>query len=167
TVSHAFHSRATECMQDAFGAAIADLEFRALQYPLFCNVDGQLLDPPRHDAAYWQRQLREPVHFKQGLQQAIDAGGHCFVEIGPASILCGLGRALDREDRHHWLPSLRKGRSGERVLAATLARLFSLGRDIKWAALPSAGGKRVHLPTYPWQRQRCWIDPDRLQPQPA
>jgi acyl transferase domain-containing protein/acyl carrier protein len=49
-------------------------------------------------------------------------------------------------------------------LLATLARLWQAGSAIDWAALHHdaeghGAGRRVELPTYPFQRLRYWIDP--------
>ena len=173
-VSHAFHSRYMETVQQEFATAIASIEFKRTSIPVFCNLDGAMLEHHTNGAGYWSTQLRAPVQFVQGLQKAKAAGGGCFVEIGPAAILCGLGRALDSDGADapqaqpgSWIPSLRKGQQDARVFAGALAALFTLGHTIDWSGSAAFDGKRVHLPTYPWQRQRCWIDPDPRQAAPS
>lgn len=160
SVSHAFHSAHMEVLQDEFSEAIAGLDFKKTRTSVMNNLDATVLEHHVKGAAYWSAQLRAPVQFMQGLQQAIAAQGTCFVEIGPAAILCGLGRALESEKSVHWLPSLRKGHHDTRVFGNALATLFMLGHAIDWSGSEAFDGSRVHLPTYPWQRQRCWIDPD-------
>jgi acyl transferase domain-containing protein/acyl carrier protein len=44
-------------------------------------------------------------------------------------------------------------------LLATLARLWQAGSTVDWPALHRGQGRRVELPTYPFQRHRYWIDP--------
>jgi acyl transferase domain-containing protein len=39
--------------------------------------------------------------------------------------------------------------------------LWRAGVEIKWGAVQGQGGRRVPLPTYPFERQRYWIDPPR------
>lgn len=165
-VSHAFHSRHMEAVQQEFATAIASIEFRKTSLPVYSNLDGAVLEHHTDGAGYWIAQLRSPVQFLQGLQQARAAGGRSFVEIGPAAILCGLGRALDSHGADapgSWIPSLRKGQQDARVFAGALAALFTLGHAIDWSGSAAFDGKRIQLPTYPWQRQRCWIDPDPRQ----
>lgn len=159
-VSHAFHSGAMEVLQHSFAAAIANLTFKKTTVAVLSNADGAALDHASAGAAYWVAQLRAPVQFMQGLHSALDAGGACFVEIGPAPILCGFGRALESAAAVDWIPSLRKGHSDARVFANALATLFTLGHAIEWSRSAAFDGMRCHLPTYPWQRQRCWIEPD-------
>lgn len=174
-VSHAFHSQHMEVVQQEFAAAIAHLEFRKTGIPVFSNVDATALEHDQRGADYWCAQLRAPVLFMQGLQQALVAGSGCFIEIGPAAILCGLGRALESAGPEHWvpsldslpllhwIPSLRKGQHDVRVFANAIATLFTLGHSIDWSGSAAFAGRRAHLPTYPWQRQRCWIEPDEGQ----
>jgi len=49
-------------------------------------------------------------------------------------------------------------------LLITLARLWQAGARIDWAALHHGQGRRVELPTYPFQRRRYWVEP---RPKPA
>lgn len=171
-VSHAFHSRHMDSVQAELATAIAGVEFKKTTIPVFCNLDATVLEHGIRGADYWVAQLRAPVQFLQGLQQAKAFGGGCFIEIGPAAILCGLGRALDSDGDFYgaqpldqvqpgnWIPSMRKGQPDARVFASALAALFTLGHAIDWSGSAAFDGRRVHLPTYPWQRQRCWIEPD-------
>jgi acyl transferase domain-containing protein len=45
----------------------------------------------------------------------------------------------------------------ERLLVA-LADLYVNGASIAWRRVAPEGGRRVALPTYPWQRRRYWLD---------
>lgn len=61
------------------------------------------------------------------------------------------------------------GATAAEWLLATLARLWQAGCAIDWAALHRGEGRRVELPTYPFQRRRYWVDPKPmwLSPEPA
>ena len=37
--------------------------------------------------------------------------------------------------------------------------LYTLGYPIDWSRIYPEGGRSVQLPSYPWQRERCWMDP--------
>ena len=56
------------------------------------------------------------------------------------------------------LPSLRREEPEREVLLRTLGALYTEGFSIAWNKLYPTGGKYVHLPSIPWQRQRYWID---------
>ncbi|WDZ82464.1 AMP-binding protein [Micromonospora cathayae] len=50
--------------------------------------------------------------------------------------------------------------AGDPTELLDLAAGWLAGGDVDWAALhPDGGGRRTGLPTYPFQRQRYWIDP--------
>lgn len=56
--------------------------------------------------------------------------------------------------------------SADQWLLAELARLWQAGVVVDWSALHPGAPRRVPLPTYPFQRQRYWIDavPDQAAP---
>jgi len=56
------------------------------------------------------------------------------------------------------IPSL-PGEDEERaVMLEALGALYALGYALDWRALYPSGGRCVQLPTYPWQRERLWLD---------
>ncbi len=163
-VSHAFHSPQMDPMLDAFERVLATIPFHAPRIPLISNVTGRLLDVSEAmNAAYFLRQVREPVRFESGVRALAELGVHVFVELGPHPTLSGLGmKVLGEGEDAAWLPSLRKGHSELRQMLSSLGALYVRGLPVNFSAL-SAGeaGRRVDLPTYPWQRQRFWMDAPR------
>jgi acyl transferase domain-containing protein len=53
--------------------------------------------------------------------------------------------------------SLRRGQDTRAVMLESLAALWVQGGTVAWRGLVPAG-RRVALPTYPWQRERHWIE---------
>ncbi|MGH8572928.1 MAG: KR domain-containing protein, partial [Gammaproteobacteria bacterium] len=85
-------------------------------------------------------------------------GCRTFLEIGPAPVLLGMGRQIVADDDAAWLPSLRPGVSDWRQMLGSLAELYVRGAAIDWAGFDrDYTRRRVHLPTYPFQRERFWI----------
>src|SRR5690349_24764853 len=54
--------------------------------------------------------------------------------------------------------SLRRGQAERSALLEALGALWTQGYPVAWERQFSAGGRRVALPTYPWQRERHWIE---------
>ena len=52
--------------------------------------------------------------------------------------------------------SLRRGRPERASLLTALGRLFAAGVDPDWKTVQQAG-RRVPVPSYPWQRTRFWV----------
>ncbi len=160
-VSHAFHSSDFLEIQDEFRKEIRALNFKPLRLSMFSNVDGNDLREAVHDDDYWVQQVCSPVLFKEAARHALQAGHRLFVEMGPQPGLCGFGRNTDKTDEATWLASLRKGQSDRMQFYRSLGSLFDSGQTVRWDGLLSPGGRRITaLPTYPWQRTRCWVEPD-------
>jgi acyl transferase domain-containing protein len=162
-VSHAFHSARMEPMLGAFEEAAARVRFQPPRMRLVSNLTGEVA---RADEVtrpgYWVRHLREPVRFMDGVRALQDAGVTTFMEIGPGATLIGMAAdSISSESGTDpaWIPSLRRGRDDEEMLADAVAALHAAGVDVDWEARDAGRGYRpVPLPTYPFQRERYWID---------
>ncbi|MFD9089183.1 type I polyketide synthase, partial [Streptomyces prasinus] len=151
TVSHAFHSHLMEPMLDAFAAVAESLTYRAPEIPVVTTAPGDLATP-----GYWVRQVREPVRFADGVTRLRADGVTRAAELGPDGVLCAL--AQQNAPDLVCAPLLRRDRGEREAGLAALGRLWTSGADVDWpAVLPE--GRRVQLPTYPFQRERYWPEP--------
>ena len=99
--------------------------------------------------------------FSTAVQQLLEDGHDIFLEISPHPILLS---SIQQEFRHAGiegaaLPSLRREEEENKVLPGSLGALYTLGYPIEWSRIYPTGGRCVQLPSYPWQRERCWMDP--------
>ncbi|HEX8185168.1 MAG TPA: acyltransferase domain-containing protein, partial [Blastocatellia bacterium] len=92
----------------------------------------------------------------------LDEGYSIFLEISPHPILLpAIDRAAGDAGREvAALGSLRREVERAALLEAA-GKLYTLGRSVNWAKLYAGNASFVRLPTYPWQRERYWIDPDQ------
>jgi epothilone polyketide synthase D len=158
-VSHAFHSGLMDPMLDAFEQGASAIRYESPRIPLISNVSGVMAADEIRTAAYWRRQLREPVRFAAGVRALIDAGCNVFVELGPHPALLSMASSAVGTEGRLWLPSLRGGRGDWDVMLESLARLYVAGASIDWPGFDRPYRRtRVDLPTYPWQHQRYWIE---------
>jgi malonyl CoA-acyl carrier protein transacylase len=159
-VSHAFHSPLMEPIADEFARHAAQVDFRPPRTAFISSVTGQPVKPAELRASgYWRRQVREPVRFREAMETLASQGCEMFVEIGPGSTLLGMGKACIGAADQVWAPSIRRARRDDQQLAESVAALYVQGVAIDWAAYESGrGARRVLLPTYPFERQRYWID---------
>ena len=161
-VSHAFHSPLVEPMLAAFEQAASEVTYAPARLDLVSNVTGELVASETIRPGYWRRHAREPVRFADGIQTLHRRGCDIFVEIGPKPILLGMGRECLANAAGLWLPSLRQGQSDWGQLLHSLARLYASGAQVDWSAFDrDYARRRVELPTYPFQRQRYWLEPSR------
>ena len=55
--------------------------------------------------------------------------------------------------------SMRRGRDEQREMLSSLASLYVRGAPVRWEAVVAGlHGRRISLPTYPFQRERYWVD---------
>ncbi|HEX7772497.1 MAG TPA: acyltransferase domain-containing protein, partial [Pyrinomonadaceae bacterium] len=170
--SHAFHSAMMDSIVDEFVAKVASVDLRAPQIPYLSNLSGKWITTAEATAPqYWGRHLRHCVRFNDGVTELFADRDRVFLEVGP-------GRTLTTLLRHHpqkgttriVLNSLRHPEEAApdfEYMLTTLGRLWLSGVDVKWSRLHEGERRRrVHLPAYPFERQRYWIDPPHIsQPQ--
>ncbi|MFI6808969.1 amino acid adenylation domain-containing protein [Streptomyces luteogriseus] len=161
--SHAFHSRMMDDAADAFEAEVARVTLTTPQVPFASNVTGTwITDEEATSPAYWARHLRSTVRFGEGLRTVCHPGA-TLLEVGPGHALVGLARAgNDVHGAVASLPSAGPDADAENEVLTAAGELWRLGAPLAWDALHGeATPRRTVLPTYPFARERCWIDRPR------
>lgn len=166
-VSHGFHSPQMAPMEDAFERVAAGLTFHEPRVEVISGVTGRPVGREElGHASYWRRQVRQPVRFADALEQV--RRYPLFLEVGPGTVLAGMGRqCLPGEDRL-WLTSLRKGRSEWEQMLESLSHLYVRGTEVDWENFDAPYRRRkVALPTYPFEHQRYWADEGQAKRTPS
>ncbi|MCK8516799.1 type I polyketide synthase [Methylonatrum kenyense] len=158
-VAGAFHSVMMEPVLDDFERVLAGVRIGVPEIPIVSTCTGELMDDGAWASpAYWRRQMRQPVRFADAVRCLRREGFDTFLEIGPRPTLCGLGQATLGDDGSLFVPSLRQGQSESRELVRGLAALHVNGIEPDWnALLGEQPGRRVALPSYPFERSRYWL----------
>ncbi|WP_026736723.1 type I polyketide synthase [Fischerella sp. PCC 9605] len=158
-VSHAFHSPLMEPMLGEFEQVAKNITYSLPKFTLISNLTGQPITADIATPEYWCHHVRQPVKFAASMQALAQQGYKVFVEIGPKPILLGMGRYCLTEGEIAWLPSLRTGREDWQQLLDSLAALYLSGTPVDWTGFDrDYPRRRVALPTYPFQRQRYWLE---------
>ncbi|MGC4808886.1 hypothetical protein, partial [Micromonospora sp. DT233] len=98
--------------------------------------------------------LRQPVRFHDVTKALVEEGHTAFIECSAHPVLIpaigeGLGTLRrDEDDVEQWLRAR--------------AEAFVTGLPVTWSTAPS--GDAEALPTYPFQRQRYWLDSGNTGP---
>ncbi len=168
-ISVAAHCKMVDPILAEFTAFVRGIARRAPTIPFVSNVTGRWITTEEAtDPAYWARHLRQPVLFSQGLSELFKEPGRILLEVGPGATLGSLARRHpNRPAEQQALSSIRHPEDQKpdtAFLLNTLAGLWLAGVRVDWAAF-HAGEKRQRLvlPTYPFARQRCWIEPGEKQ----
>ncbi|NEP04194.1 MAG: acyltransferase domain-containing protein, partial [Okeania sp. SIO4D6] len=108
---------------------------------------------------YWQQETQNQINFSANIETLSADGQNLFLEISPNPIFINMAKQQSLENLGTWLPSLEKTQSDWQVLLSSLAKLYRLGADIDWSGFDrDYQRQRLQLPTYPFQRQRYWIN---------
>ncbi|MDB5732093.1 MAG: pksJ, partial [Variovorax sp.] len=161
--SHAFHSAMMDAAVPAFEALVREVPLSAPAIPIYSTLSGRLLTSTEAtDPGYWARHLREPVLFSPATREAMAGVTHpVFIEIGPRNTLATLVRQHASKAQPVQALSLLTDQVEQESLAWRLAagRLWTLGVEGELSQLdPRTRKQRVRLPTYPFERKRCWVE---------
>jgi acyl transferase domain-containing protein/acyl carrier protein len=169
--THAFHSHMMEPLADPLTELAGKVERQAPRIPFVSNTTGtwfgkeEALDP-----AYWARHMISPVLFDTGIKELLKEEGRIFLEVGA-------GQGLTAFLKQHplctdavsqlalpSLPSAYDRRPQLEFLLESVGKLWLLGQSIDWKGFYAHESRqRVALPTYPFERQRYWVDPPEAQ----
>ena len=167
TVSHAFHSPLMDPMLEDFDTVVRSLVLREPGIPVISMLTGRPGEGEHADPRYWVRHVREAVRFHDGIKTLSELGVRTVIEVGPDAALTGL---IDK-DALTPVSLQRSNREETPALLTGLARLWVAGHPLDWAPLLPAAGRAStdHVPTYPFQRERHWLDegPRVREPRPS
>ena len=159
-VDYPSHSAAVEAVREDLLAALEQIRPAAGRVPFYSAVTGQVTDGRDCTAAYWYRNLREPVAFEQVTRALLAAGHGMFIEASPHPVLtypvedtitaAGAAAAVTG--------TLRRDDGGPDRMLTAVATAWAHGTSVAWRpAFPAA--RAVDLPTYAFQRKRYWASP--------
>jgi acyl transferase domain-containing protein len=124
------------------------------------------------DPMTWARQLRAPARLREGLATLLAEPDRVLIEVGPGHSLTALAaaQAPGRPAIASLGAGAADGADGLHLVTA-LGRLWLAGHRIDAGRLfAGQERRRVPLPSYPFERLRYWIEPDRApakQPEAA
>ncbi|MCC7361295.1 MAG: type I polyketide synthase [Anaerolineales bacterium] len=155
----ATHCPIADPIVDELGQAAAGVVARPATVAYYSTVTASAFPPEQVDAAYWQRNLREPVRWQATVQALLADGYQVFVEVSPhPTLLATIEQIAQRAGQVAVTAgSTARGRPELPALLMNVARLYVAGLAPDWAALYPAG-RVVPLPTYAWDRERHWFE---------
>ncbi len=171
--ARAFHSALVEPALDELEASLDGVEIGSPAITLVSNLTGRAVGPGMPmDAPYWRRHAREPVAFANGVRALADIGVDLVVEIGPHSVLGPMATLAWPEPDASGPPAVlasmrRPPRDGATAEAESsfidaVAEAYEAGADISFEGLfAGETRRRVSLPSYPFQRERHWVQQAR------
>ncbi len=163
-VDTAGHSPQVDGLRERLLREVAGVRPRASRIAYYSTVTGGPLDTTELDTDYWYRNMREPVDFERATRALLADGHTAFIECAPHPMLAmSLQQTIeDAGGSAAVVGTLRRDEGGPERFAGSFAEAYVQGVEPSWDAVFTGGRGRgapdVELPTYPFQRQRYWLD---------
>ena len=177
--TRAFHSALLDPALDPLQAYLEGVATMPPSLTVISNLTGQPVGTDMAlDAAYWRRHAREPVAFADGVKALANLGVDMIVEVGPHAVLGPMASQAwpdgDGQQAVSGAPVVlaslkRPPRNGsstdpESNFVCTVAEAYEAGLEISFDGLfAGESRRRVSLPSYPFQRERYWIETSRSE----
>jgi acyl transferase domain-containing protein/acyl-CoA synthetase (AMP-forming)/AMP-acid ligase II/NADPH:quinone reductase-like Zn-dependent oxidoreductase/NAD(P)-dependent dehydrogenase (short-subunit alcohol dehydrogenase family)/acyl carrier protein len=160
-LQHALHDGELNRVLDEFEAAGSGVKFQLPSVPFVSGITGQLLaESELPGASYWRRHLQQGMQLEEGIETLAALGYDHFLEVGPRSSFSETGLLSDPGTKATLLSSLESDRGGWQSMLASLAVLYVRGANVDWKSFDEPYQPlKIPLPTYPFERERCWEDP--------
>jgi amino acid adenylation domain-containing protein len=172
-MSHGVHSPLMLSIREEFENRVAKIKLNSPVIPYISNVSGRWISVEEAvNPSYWGKHLCSTVRFSDGINELLKMDGAVFVEVGPGRVLSNIVRQLAREKENknkepgivNLVKHLRENVTDHYYLLNRIGELWLHGVTVNWAAVHhGAKRRRVHLPTYPFDRKRYWIDEDPVK----
>jgi acyl transferase domain-containing protein len=166
--NRAFHSPNMADAASQFGKAVEAVERKMPALPWLSNVTGTWITAEEAmSPQYWADQITSRVRFRENADVLnASRSPYLLLEVGPGEALGTLARRKDTGQTA--LSTLGQASGRNRVSKGDLrsfleavARVWEKGISIQWDKLPgneTSGLQRVSLPTYPFERERFWVE---------
>lgn len=161
--SHAFHSAMMDPCIDALRDVASKVTYGRATIPYISCVTGDWQnDGLGSSPDYWSRHCREPVRFSDGLLALCRDQSPILLEVGPGRTLSVFAAQTIGRDQLPAIvqsfPEHDNAAVARHFVAEAHGRLWMAGCRLPWPGQQSEPRSAVPLPTYPFQRQRHWID---------
>ncbi|HSR96290.1 MAG TPA: SDR family NAD(P)-dependent oxidoreductase [Kofleriaceae bacterium] len=139
--------------RDAAGGALdTPLECRAPRIAIVSAHTGLRLGDEARDPRFWMGRTCWPGAIERAFDTLFELGCDAIVE-SPGLMLSRVGRERNAASDVSWL----QVRACAPSLRACWARLFTIGAVSDLRAFQGGRGRRVALPTYPFERRKLWM----------
>ncbi|MFF7282322.1 type I polyketide synthase [Streptomyces griseorubiginosus] len=157
----ASHSPQVDRLRGKIAELLSFVRPRRGRVPLYSTVTGEVLRGPELTAAYWFENCRRPVDFEPVVRRLLDDGHDVFIESSAHPVLVlGVDETVEDAGADALVTgTLRRGNGGLPRFLTSMAEAYVRGLRVDWQAVLGAGRRAVELPTYPFQRQRYWVEP--------
>jgi acyl transferase domain-containing protein len=150
---------------EPFAALVSKATPQAPKIRFVSSVSGTwITEAEATDPQYWARQMRLPVRFGPSLRTLMEKPERILLEVGPRGTSSVMARQVAEDGRRRVaIASLDDNAEKDAEWTALLravGQLWLSGVNLDWEAFHAGCRRKIlSLPSYPFERQRYWIDP--------
>ncbi len=143
-----------------FNELVARLSYRQPVIPLIPNQTASVSEGTQvNSAEYWQRSSDSSAPSTSTLAALIAEGCAANIYMGDSAALREFAKSGGDNLSKKWLASLGEGEGDCQQFLNTMASLYVLGCEPDLSGFyRDAAANTVSLPTYPFERERYWLD---------
>ncbi|PAX59717.1 type I polyketide synthase [Brunnivagina elsteri] len=162
--SHAFHSPMMEPLVEPFAQIVREIKLSPPVISFVSTVTGDwIADEQATDPMYWANHMRATVRFAQAVQTLWQQSDCVLLEVGPRNTTATLARQQVKNPKQQVaiasLASSADDNAEWTAIQQAVGQLWSAGVSLDWESYwANQKRHRLALPTYPFERQRFWLD---------
>ena len=163
--SHAFHSKLMEPALEPFLEAVGDIHLSKPNIPLISNVTGTWMEEDEACShKYWVDHIRSTVRFSDGITEIFQSEDEVvFVEVGPGNSLSMLLSQFPKTKNFKAISTIRHPHINTEDIITfynAISEFWISGGRINWDEIYEDEIRlKVPLPTYPFKKERHWLNP--------
>lgn len=144
----------------------ASIKFDTAKIPFISSVTGDwILDTEAESPQYWVKQ-RAASHLSEGLMTVMKDSDQIIMEIGPGNQLTAEALKYRKPETDQsvisCLAAEDKDVSEAEAFILSIGKFWLAGGKVDWRnCYTNEKRHRILLPTYPFERQRYWIEPGK------
>ncbi|WP_161982355.1 type I polyketide synthase [Dictyobacter alpinus] len=172
--THAFHSHLLSPVREQLILLLQSMVLHPPTIPYISNVTGTwITNEQAINPEYWAEHMCGTVRFMDGVECLLQQAPYILVEVGIGQTLGSFVRqhpACDRERMTKIIATQPASGVAETYafFLTGIGRLWLAGVELDWSHFYAGERRRrIPLPTYPFERQRYWIDGVDWRSRPA
>lgn len=144
-----------------FKKILNETVFALPKLKIISNITGLPVKEEIATADYWCQHILKPIKFMTGLNTLRSSGVGAFIEISSIPFLVKIARKCLDDYNAILVSSLCKEQGDLEKMLNSIGKLYEYGYTINWENFhENSPGSIIHLPTYPFQRQKYWLGPN-------
>jgi len=148
-------------MLDEFEATASKINFLPPRVLFISGLSGRTLAEGEIPGPnYWRLHVLQDAHLEDAMETLRGQAYDQFIDVGSSNHFSEMDSLSKSKRSTTFLRSLESHRNSWQTMLMSLASLYVRGATVDWRSFDEPYQPlKIHLPTYPFERERCWENP--------